>query len=84
MAEDRKETAAQEPGAPGQPRESQQVEDIQDLDVSESDSQSILGGAAGPGRDEASRNLCPALCREVAGTPDGSGKYQVSAEHRFP
>jgi hypothetical protein len=50
MTEDRKETAAQEPGAQGQPRESQQVEDIQDLEVSESDSQSILGGAAGPGK----------------------------------
>jgi hypothetical protein len=50
MSEDRKETVAQEPVAQEQLHESQQVEDIQDLDVSEAQSQSILGGAAGPGK----------------------------------
>jgi hypothetical protein len=50
MSEDRKETVAQESATQEQLRESQQVEDIQDLDVPEGESQSILGGQGGPGK----------------------------------
>jgi hypothetical protein len=50
MSDDPKEDVAQKPVGKEPLHESQQGHDLQDLDVSEAESQSILGGAAGVGK----------------------------------
>jgi len=50
MSDDREEAVAQEPAAQVEPHASRQVADVEDLDVSEAETQSVLGGLGGPGK----------------------------------
>jgi hypothetical protein len=50
MSEDREEAEAQRPVAQEQTHASKRAEDVEDLDVSEAEAQSIVGGLGGPGK----------------------------------